>query len=460
MHHSKTLGALAISLIVILFMTTSFLVTAQTLLTPTPSPAADVGAMDNTSYLPYAKLNPTPTPTPSPTPQPTSTPQPTPIPTQPGQMVEVRGLWVSRFDWTSWNGADPNKIDEIVNNAAYAGFNVIYFQVRGEADAFYTPGLEPWSRRLTGTLGQNPGWDPLARLIEKAHAKGIQVHAYLNIYPVWAGCTPPPSNTVPQHLYHKLLAAHGSTNGKNNGLQWSQWGTQLCNDYLRATPASVYFDNHVIAVATDLVNRYQIDGIHLDHIRYGQSSASYDPVSNAAYEVEKDQYTREDWQRRQVNGTVYKFYTQVRPLKNNLWLSAAVWPIHADKWGWGATQGYHHYYQDSKAWVQGEYIDSISPMIYPGSFECPDDSFWTYSRWSTLVQDFQNERGSGLIVPGIGSGYCSFSEIEQRINRARELGTAGHAIFSYGGLVSNGYFDDLRNGPYAQPASVPQRPGS
>lgn len=379
---------------------------------------------------------------------------PTPTPT-PGTVTEFRGLWVSRFDWTSPSSGSPSKIDQIVADAAYAGFNAIFFQVRGEADAFYTPGLEPWSRRLTGTLGQNPGWDPLARLIEQAHARNIQVHAYLNVYPVWTGCDTPPNSTSPQHLYYKLRDAHGSTNGKNNGLQWDSSGNIPCSSYQRATPASLYHDDHILAVARDLVTRYDVDGIHLDHIRYNGNNTSCDPVSLTAFGGSCLSTGYADWQRRQVNGTVSKFYEQIVPLKQGLWLSAAVWPIYVDYWGWGGQEGYHDYYQDSKAWLQGGYIDSISPMIYPSSFDCNSEGFWTQSRWRTLVENFQGERNGRFVIPGIGAGYCTFAEIEARINAARTLGTAGHAIFSYGGLASSGYFDDLRNGPYKQTAVPP-----
>ena len=367
-------------------------------------------------------------------------------------LQEFRGLWVSRFDWTTFAGAEPEKIDEVVENAAAAGFNVIFFQVRGEADAFYTPGLEPWSRRLTGTLGQDPGWDPLARLIEKAHAANIEVHAYVNVYPIWAGCTPPPADTSPQHVYHTLYEAHGTTDGKPNGLQWTSGGDVFCAAYQRATPSSIVYDDHFLAVLRDLVTRYEVDGIHLDHIRT-ERGGTFDPVSSAQYD---NNYTYSDWLRRQVNGTVYKVYTEILPLREGLWLSAAVWPIYVDYWGWGYNQGYHDYHQDSKSWLADGYIDSISPMIYPATFNCPDNSVWNQSRWQTLAQDFQAGNSGRYVIPGIATGYCSFDEIEARIEMARSAGTAGHALFSYGGLYDNGYFDDLANGPYSEPAVVPE----
>ena len=378
------------------------------------------------------------------------------------EMEEVRGIWVTRFDWTNYASADPAQLDEIVDRAADAGFNVIFFQVRGVADAYYTPGLEPWAQRLTGTLGEDPGWDPLLRLIQRAHERGLQVHAYLNAYPVWTGCDAPPDDTIPRHLYYELLEAHGETDGKLNGLQWDTDGSVPCAVYQRATPASVYGDNHLLAVVIDLVQRFDIDGVHLDHIRYGGENSSCDPVSEERYGAKC--FTSEaykDWQRQQVNGTVSKLYEQVRALKPDLWLTAAVWPVYRDEWDWGVSSGYDSYYQDSRAWMASDTIDGISPMIYSGNPDCSRPYFWTRDRWQTLVDDFQTNNHGRFIIPGIGTSYCTendFVEIEARIDMARSSGTAGHAIFSYKSLLDKGYFDKLAAGPYLLPATVPEVP--
>lgn len=416
------------------------------------------------TYLPVVQA-PVPTPTATATPVPTATPTPSPTPEP---MVELRGIWISRFDWTSrFEKSDAAEIDAMVANVADAGFNVIYFQVRGEGDAFYTPGLEPWTRRLTGNdiLGEDPGWDPLQRMIDQAHGRGIQVHAYINVYPIWTGCDTPPSDTTPRHFYYDLIDEHGLTGDKPNGLQWFPSGNIVCMEYQRLAPSSVFVDEHLIAVGQDLVTRYDVDGIHLDHIRYAGRTTSCDPVSEAAYGApcfeSNGEQAYEDWQRQQINGTVRKFYEQVVPLKPGLWLSAAVWPIHEldPAWGFGtAQQGNLDYYQDSKAWVQGGYIDSISPMIYTDELKCPVDSYWSRQVWETLVADFLADSNGRYIIPGIGATYCTFDEIAWRINRARALGTAGHAIFSYSSLATGGYFDDLRDGPYAIPAVVPAIP--
>jgi uncharacterized lipoprotein YddW (UPF0748 family) len=128
-----------------------------------------------------------------------------------------------------------------------------------------------------------------------------------------------------------------------------------------------------------------------------------------------------------------------------------------DRWGWGAREGRNYYYQDSQGWAATGIIDALMPMIYPSSYTDPDSSFWTQSVWETLVSDFQNHRNGRLIVAGIGGGYYSFDEIAWRIERGRQIGTAGHAIFSYSGLNSRDYWDEFTapGGPHEEPALVP-----
>lgn len=389
-------------------------------------------------------------------------PTPSPTPTQPAGMVEFRGLWVTRFDWTSFNTpANPTKIDEIVNNAADAGFNAIFFQVRGTADAYYVPGLEPWAQRVSGgAFGQPPApfWDPLAYFVEKAHARGLQLHAYVNVYPVADRTTgnncPPPPMVSPTPLYYLLQSSHGTTDGKLNGAQWTTLDQISCGEYLLASPASTLFRAHLKAVVADLVNRYDIDGIHLDRVRYAGRNTSCDPVSEAAYGAPcftSGSPSYEDWQREQVNTLVREVYQEVIvPAGRRIWLTAAVWHTYKDKWGWGYSQGYSDYYQDSQAWVKGGYIDAISPMIYSDNPQT-----FRLERWRILVADFQINRGDRFIIPGIGAAQSPFSEIADRIAAARELGTAGQALFSYSALLANDYFDDLAAGPYAVPAVVP-----
>ncbi|MEZ4517907.1 MAG: hypothetical protein R3C44_14180 [Chloroflexota bacterium] len=95
------------------------------------------------------------------------------------------------------------------------------------------------------------------------------------------------------------------------------------------------------------MNRYDVDGIHLDNVRYGGGSLSCDPISEAAYGApcfSNSDYP--EWQREQINNLVQQLYNQVIvPAARDVWLTAAVWPIYQDKWGWGVRDGYSYYYQ-------------------------------------------------------------------------------------------------------------------
>jgi uncharacterized lipoprotein YddW (UPF0748 family) len=377
--------------------------------------------------------------------------------------VEVRALWVSRFEWTSsGNPGSAATIDDIVQKAAGANFNMILFQVRGTADAFYTPGLEPWSARLNsgGVLGQDPGWDPLARMISSAHAAGLQVHAYLNVYPTWYGTEAPLESTTPVHPFWTW--SHWPN---TDWADWRHWywdyglgqlmPMPLNSSYLFASPAAPMVADHVVNVAKDILNRYDVDGLHLDYIRYAGPQYSCDPYTQASTTCFTSGW--EDWQRGQISALVQRIYNK---MPSDVMLSAAVWPIYVDRWGWGATEGRNDYYQDSQAWAASGIVDALMPMIYPANYDCDDEGFWTQEKWQILAADFQGHRSGRYIVAGIGGGYCTFDEIAWRIEQGRALGTAGHAIFSYSGLNSHGYWDDFvaPGGPHEEPALVPTLP--
>lgn len=366
-----------------------------------------------------------------------------------GPITEARALWVTR-----WNYSTESDVESLIDKASAAGFNMIFFQVRGTADAFYTPGLEPWAARLTGELGKDPGCDPLQTAIETAHTRDLELHAYINVYPVWLGQTPPPTDTTPQHLFWTLSYSY----------TWDDWRMvnsegvtmTLRDGYLWPSPAIDEVEERVVAVASDLLNRYDIDGIHLDLVRYPGPDYSYDGFTEAA--LATSELSRPDWQRHRVTQLVQRIYTQLNLLRPEGRLSAAVWPVYRDRWGWqGYTQGHSDFYQDSQGWTRMEVIDAILPMIYPTNVISSPDRY-TQTQFSLLVQDFLANSGNRHVLPGISAQYDDFDEIAQRIAIARQLGAPGHAIFSAGVLDDKGYWDDLATGPYAVDAVVPPMP--
>jgi uncharacterized lipoprotein YddW (UPF0748 family) len=434
----------------------------------------------------------TPTRTPTETPSSTITPTATSVSTltttpTPARVIylplilktwqppEFRGLWVDR-----WSYQSPEDVQAIVQKAAQANFNAIFFQVRGKADAYYQSNCEPWAAGLTvsGTytqtqLGQNPGWDPLQLAIDEAHARGLQLHAWINVYPVWmtsAGGQAPPEDVTPQHLFWKLSDIYGLLDWR----QWDQEGPIRLDDYARipylyASPAVTLTVSHIISVCQDIVTNYEVDGLHLDHVRYAGPDFSHDPISKAAFaeaQILDPDLTWEDWQRAQVTDLVDQIYEQAILTHQDVMLTAAVWPIYRDYWDWITNDGYDGYYQDSQGWMGEEIIDGIAPMLYANLVSMagakPDDYAM---RFDTLIRDFVAADNGRFALAGIYAGtspslthYDDFSDIAQSIHLAREAGAAGQIIFSYRLINERDYWDDFLAGPYAWRCDVPPMP--
>jgi len=372
-----------------------------------------------------------------------------------GTITEARALWVTRWDYTTI--AD---VQGLMERAASAGFNMVLFQVRGAGDAFYTPGLEPWAARLSGgTLGEDPGWDPLRVAIDAAHAQGLELHAYLNVYPVWLGETAPPKDTEPQHLFWTLSHRHSWDDWRSTNIS----GTPMLlsdSSYVWATPALTDVVERVVSVAADITARYDVDGVHLDLVRYPGRDYSHDPFSNAGYgaaRAEDETLTRADWQRQQVTELVERVYAEAVVRRPGVRLSAAVWPIYKDLWGWGYPAGYDAFYQDSQGWMGSGTIDAIMPMMYTGVF-VSDPEALTATQFSLVASDFLIHDGGRHVLPGISAEHLDFGGVAERIAIARELGAAGHAIFSAGVLDEKAFWDDLTTGPYVAEAVVPPMP--
>jgi uncharacterized lipoprotein YddW (UPF0748 family) len=388
-------------------------------------------------------------------------------------LAEFRGLWVTRFDWTRFGQTvTTSDLDAIVDHAAAAHFNVLLFQVRGTADAYYSSTLEPWAARLTGsttkTLGTNPGFDPLTYMITRAHQSGLQVHAYMNVYPTWlCDRVGPITSTTPQHPFWQWTYASPYP---NRTLQWREWtngnppaamnlipyseggtcgGANYLDGYLWASPANPIVQAHILSVAVDLAARYPIDGLHLDLVRYSSSNYSSDPATMQAFSDALQisptltfAAWRPQFQRDQVSGLVARIYSATTVLNPNLLLSAAVW--------FNYTDGYNNYFQDSKGWLANSFIDADMPMLYSSDIK------YDLPAWTARAQGFLDDAHGRYVFPGITTDYTDVNQIINRIEAARSLGAPGVALFSYGALNTYDYWDDLANGPFAITATVPK----
>ena len=376
-----------------------------------------------------------------------------PTPVSPAE--EARALWVSRFEYAS-----PTDVDSIVARAARTNFNVVFFQVRGAGDAFYDSALEPCAVALCGSLGNGrPSWDPLARAVAAAHARGIELHAWINALSGWGagssascGLLQPSAPGSPDHM----LVAHP---------EWRvvtvAGSTQPCpdtpNEYVYLSPGIPGVRTHLARVAADIVRRYAVDGIHLDRIRYPGQGWSHDTTSlrvfgrdPAAFPADWAQFRRE-----QVALAVRETVDSVRSARHSAVLSAAVWGIWQDRWGWGSSHGYGQYFQDPRAWVAAGSLDVAVPMTYYSIAATPCG----LADWACLLDDhlvMQSGSSGRHVYIGIAASRGTAQVLEQ-IDVGRRRGVKAFALYSYSSVTPE-MRAALAGGPFALPANVPAMP--
>ncbi|MFZ5476028.1 MAG: glycoside hydrolase family 10 protein [Myxococcota bacterium] len=342
---------------------------------------------------------------------------------------ELRGVWVDR-----WTYGSVDDVEEIMAVSAAAGFNTVFFQVRGNADAYYDSAWEPWAKALSGTLGDDPGWDPLQEAVTRGHAHGLEVHAYLNAFPLWTGTTPP-AESSPRHAYLEhpdwLVADEDGT------------PMALNSSYVWMSPGNPEVRQRLADVAADVVDHYDVDGVHLDLVRYPGAQYSHDAVSEALYDGST---SWEDWQRLQVVEAVRGVYAV-----SDVPVTAAVWGIYEDQWGWGTSEGRNDYYQDSRAFVAEGVLDANIPMVYWPVTDTPGD----YLDFATLIADHVANSSGRHVYAGINAEDFTWEEEVACIEAARDAGTRGFVIFDWQLLVDYGWMDRLPE-VLGEPVDVPR----
>lgn len=272
---------------------------------------------------------------------------------------DLRGIWVASvfsLDFPVKTTIDSDELklelDRIVNNASEMGFNAIFFQVRPACDALYNSAIFPTSKYLTGTQGvaPNDNFDPLSYITDKAHAKGIQLHAWINPYRVTA--SKDEENTLssnnPVKLNEKLAIKH--TDGK-----------------LYLNPALSEVRQLIVDGAVEIVKNYDVDGIHLDDYFYpagGLADEEYFASQGSGYS------NIDDWRRDNVTALIKELKTAIKSAKPNVQFGvspAGIWANSSDMEGGSDTSGsqtYFRQYADTKKWVKEELVDYIAPQIY------------------------------------------------------------------------------------------------
>jgi len=347
--------------------------------------------------------------------------------------AEFRGAWIStvhNLDWPSKGSSAAEQKAELVrllDAAKSLGLTDVFFQVRPEGDAFYRSSLEPWSRFLTGTQGEDPGYDPLAFCLAEAGRRGIRVHAWLN-------------------PYRASVKAGASLASNHMARRYSSYaykvGSVVCMD-----PGAPEVQDHVVKVVTDLARRYEVAGIHFDDYFYpyppaGGKVTFPDGKTYQRYRAGGGKLELGDWRRDNVNRLVARVHQAVKSARPSAVFGISPFGIYTKGQPPTVEAGLdqlNQIFADPVQWMRAGSVDYLVPQLYwkDGSAQ----SFSELLKW--WRGSAANPRGVP-IYPGIAAYRMSEQgwppqEILRQVALSRTVGKgpSGQVFFRLSTLADN-----------------------
>ncbi len=381
---------------------------------------------------------------------------------------EFRASWLTTvwaIDWpnphSSPDAAGQLKQQEymlsLIKLHEKANLNAIFFQVRGFCDAMYNSKYEPWSQYLTGTRGGEPTYDPLQLVIDLAHARGMEVHAWLNPY-----------------RYASSDATFGKDHEKDYYNTHPDWLVN-CGGITILNPSLPEVREQICKVVADIVENYDIDGIIFDD--YFHQSGYQDSYDQEQYDATANGMSRADWRRAQNNLMVRMVNDTIKAIKP--WVKFGIGP--AGVAGKANTSApvygvepcptpssdwqYNQIYADPLAWYNEKTIDYMAPQIY-----WTIDSWANYDVickwWSDMACHFNRHMYVSHTLQNmvsdnqITSGKHGKQEIGDQIalNRLYDrMDAPGSCWYSFStGMTTKDFFNYIGEDVNARPAVIPQ----
>ena len=360
--------------------------------------------------------------------------------------VGTRALWITRTTLAS-----PEAIHQMVRAATAGGFNTLIVQVRGRGDAYYTSTLEP----RASELASKPAFDPLATVLEDAHAAGLKVHAWVAVNLVSSSVSLPAAREhvlyrapewlmVPRELAAEMKKVDVRSPAYIGRLaRWTRTHAAEVEG-LYTSPVHPGAQDHAAAVLGELVQKYAVDGVHLDYVRFPNEDFDYSPAAIELFKTTilpglTDKERREaaarellepaaypnlfadrwnDFRRDGLTELIVKVRAAVKAARPGTLLSAAVVP--------DAEQASASRQQDWRAWLDQSLLDVLCPMAYTTDA----------ALFAQQVKAAREYAGNVPVWAGIGAYHLPRAQTLQHIAAARTLGAAGIILFSYDALTA------------------------
>ncbi len=343
---------------------------------------------------------------------------------------EIKAVWISVYEYCfSELNADlvSQKIDTMFDNISALGLNTVFVHMRANADALYKSDYFPWSEYCTGTQGAVPEYDPLALMTAAAHSRGLKIHAWINPYRI-SNSSGDINTLCDTHIAKQWTA------DENTADRVVSYGEKL---YFN--PASPEVRTLILNGVREIVDNYDIDGIHFDDYFYPTADESFDSASYAAYaNTSSSPLSLSEWRKANISTLVsaVKGITERADVLFGISPSAHIDGEYTEKNG----------YADIEAWLSDNgFVDYIVPQIYWG-FEYPDSNY----RFNNMVKKWvslKRNDGAKLII-GLAAYKAGTEDnsdewqknsdiLKRQITNLRQAECDGFSLFSYSYLFSS-----------------------
>lgn len=375
---------------------------------------------------------------------------------------ELRAAWIATVDNVDWPqkgvyDAEQQKADFIaqLDELQADGINAVIVQVKPTADAFYPSAYGPWSQWLTGEQGKDPGYNPLAFMLDEVHKRNMEFHAWFNPYRV------------------SLDTDLSKLADSNPAIAHPDWRISYGNK-LYLNPAIPEARSYIEDSIMEVVQNYDIDAVHFDDYFYPYPVEGVDFPDSAQYEAYRNTggaLAKDDWRRQNVDTFVQEIGAKIKAEKPYVKFGISPFGIWKNKSAQAPdgsdTNGLSSYsaiYADTKKWIDQGWVDYITPQIYWYMGYSPAAYDKLIAWWSNVVQGKNVHLYSGNAIYRIGEGNEGWTNPEEmpdqvRYNRNFEA-VRGSMFFSATQFAQNplGFTERLRTDLYRYPALVPTMP--
>lgn len=335
---------------------------------------------------------------------------------------ELRGVWAVTawgIDWPmgEYNAtAQKKKYTDYLDLLVANNMNAIFFQIRGMADAFYDSQFESWSQYITGTAGTKPSYDVLGFLVEEAHKRGIQFHAWLNPYRI------------------STRANSGSAFPKLD----AKIPVELTKDYEKIrvyNPALPEVQTRITQIVKEIITQYDVDGIHMDDYFYPSLEAGEKMNDDAEYEkYGKSQFGNvADFRRNNVNVVIQNIQKTIVETRPEVIFSVSP--------AANMDNNYAVLFADVKKWSKEGWVDVIIPQLYFATGTDANSFNQRLDLWSQYIYENHFLVGYGIYKfgdPAYGSVFQSSEDLKKQFDFAnRKSKVKGSVLYSVKYLVEN-----------------------